>query len=64
MAGESARTLREWVYDAAKKLDAAGLFYGHGTDNALDEAVYLLSHALKTDFDFTGMELDAPLLPE
>ena len=61
MTGRQKRTLRQWIQDAATQLDAAGLFFGHGTDNALDESVYLLSHALKTDFDFKAFNLDAPL---
>lgn len=63
MSGGQERTLRQWIHDAAAQFDAAGLFFGHGTDNALDEAVYLLSHALQTDFDFTGFALDKPLSP-
>jgi hypothetical protein len=63
MNGGQERTLRQWIQDAAAQFDAAGLFFGHGTDNALDEAVYLLSHALQTDFDFSGFALDKPLSP-
>jgi len=59
----TSRTLREWVYYAKEKFDQAGLFYGHGTDNALDEAVYLLSYALDTDFDFSGFDPDQTLTP-
>ena len=57
----TSRSLREWVYDAQARFESAGLFFGHGTDNALDEAVYLISYALDTDFDFSGFDVDQPL---
>lgn len=35
-------TLQDWLRFSAKLLDEAQLFYGHGTDNAWDEAVQLV----------------------
>ena len=49
-------TIEEWVDWAEKEFSAAELFFGHGTDNAIDEAVYLISHALQTDFGLTGFD--------
>ena len=39
-------TLEQAIRTAAAAFDAQGLNYGHGTDNALDEASWLLMHAL------------------
>ena len=39
-------TVRELLAGAVERFEAAGLAYGHGTTNALDEAAWLIHHAL------------------
>lgn len=40
-------TVRKLIERGAKKLDRAGVFFGHGTDNAWDDAAALVWHALR-----------------
>ena len=44
-------TIGDWVEQIAAQLEQAGLFYGHGTDNAVDEAVWLVLFALQAPLD-------------
>lgn len=44
-------TVRDCISYGAQQFDAADLFFGHGTDNAQDEAFWLVFYALSLPFD-------------
>jgi ribosomal protein L3 glutamine methyltransferase len=52
-------TMRDWVRWGASQFNAASLFYGHGTDNAIDEALALVLHAVHLDHGILGGYLAA-----
>lgn len=54
-------TLRDWVRFGASAFNEAGLCFGHGTDNALDEALALALYALHLDHELPPDYLDARL---
>jgi ribosomal protein L3 glutamine methyltransferase len=56
-------TLRDLLRHAVTQFNQAGLFFGHGSTNAYDEAAYLLLHTLKLPLDKLDPFLDSRLLP-
>jgi ribosomal protein L3 glutamine methyltransferase len=56
-------TVRDYLRYAVSRFTAARLFFGHGSDNAWDEAVYLTLHTLNLPLDRLEPFLDARLLP-
>lgn len=57
-------TVRDLLRFAVSRFEAADLFYGHGTDNAYDDAAYLILHTLKLPLTHLQPFLDARLLPQ
>lgn len=57
-------TMRDLLRYAVSRFTAAGLVFGHGSENAYDEAAYLILHTLHLPLDTLEPFLDARLLPE
>jgi ribosomal protein L3 glutamine methyltransferase len=58
------QTLRDLLRHAVTRFMTEGLFFGHGSSSAYDEAAYLILHTLKLPLDKLDPFLDARLLPE
>ncbi|MBI5921780.1 MAG: 50S ribosomal protein L3 N(5)-glutamine methyltransferase [Betaproteobacteria bacterium] len=58
---EQLQTLRDWLRFAVSRFNEAGLHFGHGCDNAYDEAAWLLLHTLHLPRDRLEPFLDAKL---
>ncbi len=54
-------TVRDWLRFGVSRMNAANVFFGHGTTNAYDEAAYLILHSLHLPLDRLEPFLDACL---
>ncbi|MDY0272186.1 MAG: 50S ribosomal protein L3 N(5)-glutamine methyltransferase [Advenella sp.] len=58
------KTVRDMIRFAVSRFNQAKLSFGHGSDSAWDEAVYLVLHTLNLPLDTLEPFLDARLLEE
>jgi ribosomal protein L3 glutamine methyltransferase len=63
-AAHGLSTIRDLLRFAVSRFNQAGLFFGHGTDNAYDEGAYLILRTLNLPLDRLEPFLDGRLLPE
>ena len=56
---EALFTIRDWLRFSVSRLEQSGVFFGHGTDNAYDESVWLVMSALHLPLDTLDNFLDA-----
>ncbi|UOO78199.1 50S ribosomal protein L3 N(5)-glutamine methyltransferase [Neisseria sp. Dent CA1/247] len=61
-AAEQLSTVRDILRFAVSRFNEAGLHFGHGSDNAHDEAAYLILHTLNLPLNILDPYLDAKLL--
>jgi len=61
---QALRTVRDLVRWGASEFNRAALVFGHGTDNALDEAFHLVLWALKLPFELPAVYLEAAVTDE
>ena len=45
------KNIEDWIRQVAAQFEQAGLFFGHGTDNALDDAAWLVLHVMGKPLD-------------
>lgn len=57
----SHKTLQECIDEGAARFIEAGCYFGHGTDNAADEALWLAFHYLNLSWDCDEAILQTPL---
>ena len=57
-------TVRDLLRYAVSRFQSAELTFGHGSDNAYDEAVFLILHTLNLPVDRLDPFLDARLLDD
>ncbi len=64
MSTEPLHTVRDYIRYAITRFEQANIFYGHGTDNAADEAVALIGGWLRLPIESFGQFLDCQLTGE
>lgn len=62
-ARDTLTTVRDLVRFGVSRFNEANLFFGHGTQNAFDEAAYLILHTLNLPIDTLDPFLDARVTP-
>lgn len=60
-AAQSLHTVRDYLRFAVSRFNQARLFFGHGSNDAYDEAVYLILHTLHLPLDRLEPFIDARL---
>lgn len=63
-AADHLLTVRDFLRHAVSRFRSAGLAFGHGASDALDEAAFMVLEGLKLPIDTLDPFLDARLLPE
>lgn len=61
---QSLQTIRDWLRYAVSRFENSDIFFGHGTDNSYDEAVWLVMSALHLPHDTLENFMDARLTNE
>lgn len=56
-------TIRDWLRYSVSRFEEAGIFFGHGTNNAYDESVWLIMSALHLPMDTLENFFDARITP-
>jgi len=60
-AAQELHTIRDWLRFAVSQFENSDIFYGHGTDNSYDEAVWLIMSALHLPMETLNNFIDARL---